>query len=334
MLSVTKPHILISGSIHQAGYDLLESADVTVERVCEPAISDFLNAIANADAVLLRSQRITNAELLLTSRLRVVSRHGVGYDKLDLGALSARGIALTTIGDANSQSVAEHTMMLMLTVARHAIKQDALVRDSRWWSRDGFVMRDLSGKTLLIVGYGRIGSRVARLAQAFQMRVMAYDPDVNNKIMTAAGVIPIDDLEAKLGTADFITLHCPAQADSKPVMNASRLAALRPGAMLINTSRGSVVDQEVMAAMLIDGRLAGAGIDVFEIEPPGAQDMLFLAPRLICSPHAASLTEDCMRATAIAAVSNILNYFDGTIDPTNVVNAEILEKNNQAPWKQ
>jgi D-3-phosphoglycerate dehydrogenase len=318
------PHILVAGRIHDAGLALLRAAPgVTLDVVDEVSPDAYLPFIEQADAILIRTQPLRAAAIARAGRLAMVSRHGVGYDSIDVAALSARGIPLAIVGDVNSRSVAEHTLMLMLALAKRALAHDAATRSGDWTMRDRFEATELAGKTLFVIGFGRIGRRVARLAQAFDMTIAAFDPVVGAGRIEEAGAAPVARIDDGLGVADFVTLHMPLSG--APLIGAEQLARMKPTAMIINTARGGLVDETALADALAAGRIAGAGLDVFAAEPPPRASRLLADGRIILSPHNAGLTGESAARMAIFAAQNILDFFAGVLDRSLVVNAGALE---------
>lgn len=315
------PHILVAGKLHPAGLDRLRQArGFTCTVVEEVSLETYLPHLPDADAVIIRTQPMTAETIALAPRLAIVSRHGVGYDSVDVKALSARGIPLCIVGDVNSRAVAEHTMMLMLAVARRAAAHDAASRHGEWNVRNRFETVELDGKTLLLVGYGRIGRRVGELARAFGMAVMAHDPFVKPEVLAKHGARPAEDLLKALGEADYVSLHMPGQA-SGAVIFAEELDAMKPSAILINAARGGLVDELALDRALREGRLFGAGLDVLKSEPPAADHPLLSNDRVLISPHTAGLTAECAARMAVASVQNVIDHFEGRLDPSLVVNA-------------
>jgi D-3-phosphoglycerate dehydrogenase len=262
---------------------------------------------------------MTAETIALARRLRIVSRHGVGYDAIDAKALKDRGIPLCIVGDVNSRAVAEHTLMLMLAVARRAARHDAAARNGNWNIRNRFETVELDGRTLLLLGFGRIGRRVAELARAFGMAVMAHDPFVKPDILAKHGVRPADDLYKALAQADYVSLHIPGQSTGA-VISAPELAAMKPTAILINAARGGLVDEIALDHALREGRLFGAGLDVLTSEPPDAAHPLLSNDRVLISPHTAGLTDECAARMAVASVQNVIDFFAGRLDPALIVN--------------
>ncbi len=316
------PHVLVAGRIHDAGIQLLKSArTVTFDLVNEISVESYAGLIGKADGLVIRTQPLTAAVIQNSPRLKIVSRHGVGYDAVDVAALNQRGIALAIVGDVNSGAVAEHALMLMLASARRSIVHDAATRQGNWQLRNNFDSAELEGKTLLIVGFGRIGRKVAKLAQAFGMKITVHDPFLGAASLSEAGVTPATDLAQVLGGADVVTLHVPLSPKGF-LIGADELARMKPSAILINTARGGLIDEMALDAALRAGKLAGAALDVFSEEPPPPDHPLLSNDRVTLSPHNASLTRECAERMALAAVQNVLDFFDGKLDPALVVNRD------------
>lgn len=318
------PHVLVAGKIHAAGADVLKAAPgVTCDFVDEVSTASYLPFIAKADAILIRTQPLPASAIAAAPKLRIVSRHGVGFDSVDVAALNARKIALCIVGDVNSRAVAEHTLALMLAAARRVAAHDQAVRAGNWNMRNAFDALELDGKRLLLVGFGRIGRRVAQLAQAFGMTVAAFDPMVPVESMAEAGVERAEDLAAALPLADYVSLHVPL-IGGKAVLGEGELARLKPSAIVVNTARGGLIDELALDAALRARALRGAGLDVLADEPPKPDHPLLANPYVTITPHNAGLTEECTARMGVAAARNILDYFAGKIDQRLVVNAGAL----------
>lgn len=314
------PHILVAGKIHEAGVEVLKNAKgVTFDIVPDVTLASYAPLAPKANAILIRTQPLPATVIAAAAQLKIVSRHGVGYDAVDVEALSARGIPLCIVGDVNSRAVAEHTLMLMLAAARRIVAHDAACRQGNWNERNRFDAHELDGKTLLVMGFGRIGRRVAQLAQAFGMQVLAYDPFVQPAQVAAAGCALAPDLHVGLSQCDFVSLHLPAA--KAPIMDVQAFSVIKQGAILVNAARGELIDETAIAAALDRGQLRHAALDVLSAEPPPASHVLLNHPKVTLSPHNAGLTEECAARMAIAAVENILAYFAGRLNPALVVNA-------------
>lgn len=319
-------HILVAGRIHRAGIETLKKASGhTFHMVEEVSLASYLPFLDEADAVLIRTQPMPADAVARAPRLKIVSRHGVGFDAVDVKALNARNIPLAIVGDVNSRAVAEHTLMLMLAAARRTVAHDQASRSGRWNVRNAFETMELDGKNLLLLGFGRIGRRVAQLAQAFGMTVSASDPFVTSEEMAELDVRHVPAVESALPHADYVSLHLPMGMTA--AIGAEELALMKPTAVVVNAARGGLVDEAALDQALRNGRLFAAGLDVLSSEPPGLGHPLLSNHRVTISPHSAGLTDECAARMAVAAAQNILDFFAGKLDLTLVVNA----KNISAP---
>ncbi|MBL8699510.1 MAG: hydroxyacid dehydrogenase [Alphaproteobacteria bacterium] len=307
-----------------AGVEKLRAAGIDVEIVADPATVDLRAKLADADAIIARTSPIPAALVAAAPRLRVVARYGVGYDNIDVPALTRRRIPLATIGDVNAVPVAEQTFALLLALARRVAAYDAAARGGRWKLRDSLTIWELAAKTIAIVGLGRIGKAVARRCLAFDMKVIAVDPAVSETAMAALGVRRVATLREALGQADIVTLHLPLSEATRNLLGAAEFAAMRPGSVLINAARGGIVDEAALAAALRSGHLAGAGVDVLAQEPPPADHPLLALDTVVISPHSAALTAECAIRMSLACAENVLGAFDGSLDRGRVVNPEVL----------
>ncbi len=316
------PHILVAGKIHDQGIALLQrSAGFTFDLVNEISVESYAPLVGKADAIVIRTQPLSAAVIADAPKLAIVSRHGVGYDAVDVAALNARKIPLTIVGDVNSRAVAEHTVMLMLAAARRVVAHDQASRNGEWKVRNRFETRELDGNALLLFGFGRIGRRVAALAQAFGMTVVAHDPYARAEDAAALGVKLTADIDVALATADFVSLHVPALPGG-PVLGARELALLKPTAIVINAARGGLIDEVALDTALRTGKIGGAALDVLVDEPPKPDHPLLGNPLVTISPHSAGLTDACAARMAISSVQNVIDHFAGTLDRRLVVNAD------------
>ncbi|WP_334174765.1 hydroxyacid dehydrogenase [Pseudoxanthobacter sp.] len=318
------PHVLVAGRLHPSGMDLLSAAKgFTHDYVEEVSEASYAPLIGRADALVIRTQPLSAPTVAQAGRLRIVSRHGVGYDAVDLAALDARRIALAIVGDVNSVAVAEHAMMLLLAAAKRAIIADRAVRSPAGWGwRDRLEAREISGKRLLIIGYGRIGRHLARMAAGFGMTIEAFDPWLLRAGWPDGPVAPATDLMAALARADAVSVNVPRA--EKPVLGRAELAVLKRGALLVNTARGGVVDEQALAEALATGQVGAAGLDVFDAEPPPAGHPLLGFPQVVLSPHIAGLNAECAERMSVMSVQNVIDFFAGQLDDALVVNRETL----------
>jgi D-3-phosphoglycerate dehydrogenase len=318
------PHLLVAGQVHEAGIQLLrQQASVTWDYIPAMTHDAYAPFIEKADGLVVRTQPVPAETIARAPLLKIVSRHGVGYDAVDIAALNARKIPLAIVGDVNSRAVAEHGMMLLLALAKKVTRYDAAVRTHQWSSRNAFDAVELYGKNLLIIGFGRIGRHAAKMAVGFGLTIMAYDPGLDPAVLRGEGVEPIQDLQEGLAQADFITLHA-AMTGSAPLINREEFLAMKPGALIINTARGGLIDEDALFEALQSGRLGGAGLDVFQHEPPTPNHPLFERQDVILSPHLASLTQDSAIKMATVSIQNALDHFNGRLNPALVVNRDAI----------
>ncbi|MCC7165105.1 MAG: phosphoglycerate dehydrogenase [Anaerolineae bacterium] len=296
--------ILVSDPIARQGIEILQSA----ARVdVHPQIgADMLQAvIPDYDALIVRSRTQVSAPLIHAgTRLRVIGRAGVGTDNIDMDAASARGVAVVNSPTSVTISVAEHTLALMLAVARFIPQADASLKQGEW-NKQKFMGTELNGKTLGIIGLGRIGTQVALRAHAFGMYVVAFDPYITRVRAMVCGARLADSLEELLGESDFVSIHTPLLPTTRGMFGRAELDKMKPNARLIFCARGGVVDERALLEALDQGRIVGAALDVFENEPPGANPILH-HPRIVVTPHLGAQTEDAQTKAAIEMAEQVV----------------------------
>jgi D-3-phosphoglycerate dehydrogenase / 2-oxoglutarate reductase len=329
-VATNRKRVLVPSAMGAGGRRLLDARD-DVEVVAFPttiSAADFHTLLRSGGEVhgaILGLTGFGEKECVLARGLEVVARIGVGYDAIDVPALTRRRVPLMLVGTANSSSVAEHALFLMLTLAKRGGELDALVRAGRWAERLTAVPVDLLGKTVLVVGFGRTGTRVAKRCLAMEMTVIVYDPYLPAETMRAAGCEPVSDLDSALPRADFVTIHCPRSAETIGMFGAVRLQRMKKTAYLVNTARGGIVDEGALHAALTAGTIAGAGIDVFDPEPPPPDHPLLQLANLVTSPHMAGVTRESIDRMAVQAAYNVLSVFDGKPIRENAVNPEVFD---------
>ncbi len=295
---------------------LRHSGDVTV--VTGNDANELLAACRGAVCLQIGTWAKITAEFMdAAGTLKVVSRTGVGVDSVDVDAATKRGILVLNTPQANAQSVAEHALSQLLALSKRIVYMDANVRAGNFQARREYKSVELQGKTLGVLGYGNIGRRMAQMAHAaLGMPVLAYDPFITKAPDYVTLCASIDEV---LTGCDALSVHLPLLPDTRNLLNAEKLALLKPAAYLICTSRGGIVDEDALAAALIGNRLAGAALDVFEPEPPKLEKPLFSAPNLIVSPHCAGLTKESVERVAMTAAEGIADYLAGK-QPAFIVN--------------
>jgi len=318
-----RPVVVLSEPIHEAGLAVLRAAaEVLVLQQSTPAI--LRRAIADADAVIVRLSPLDAEMMAGAPRLRVIGRHGAGLDNVDLAAATQRNIPVVFVPRTHGVSVAEHTIMLMLALAKHSLRLDQAVRRGEFHLRNQLTGMELDGKTLGVVGLGNMGRMVAeKCRSAFTMRVLWYDP-----LLAPGMAVPADrvaDLDVLLRDSDVVTLHVPLTAQTRRLLGARQLALMKSTAVVINTSRGEVIDEEALAEALRAGRIAGAAVDVYATEPPPADHPLLSAPHTMLTPHTAAHTEEALRRMAVSIADDVLAVLRGD-RPIHVANPEVYER--------
>ncbi|MCW3474813.1 NAD(P)-dependent oxidoreductase [Limobrevibacterium gyesilva] len=326
-------NVVFCRALHPTAMAMLEARkDINVRILTTdfrgpPLQKELAEVIGDADGVMVGLERVDADLLARAPRLRVISRFGVGFDTLDIPGCTRRGVLVGVVNGANDLSVAEHAMMLLLATARRTLEMDASVRAGTWMVQTGRRMHELSERSVLVVGYGRIGTRVAKLCSAFGMKVMVHDPAFPTPRIAADGHIPAPDLMAAVAEADVVTLHCPLYDQTRNMVNADFLGRMKPTAWLINTARGGIVDEAALADALANGTIEAAGLDVLVREPLDTASPLLTLPNVVLSPHNAAAPLECYAKMSRRAVANLLDFFDGKIDPGYTVNPEVLGRN-------
>jgi D-3-phosphoglycerate dehydrogenase len=326
-MTTNRKKLLLPDSMGRIGWDLLKDRD-DIEPVGFPNTigpEAFRALLQDASGAALGVTPFREPELAAAPRIQVLARIGVGYDAIDVPALTRRRVPLMVAGTANSVAVAEKAMYLMMALAKRGPLMNALVREGRWWDKLKNLPMEMFEKTVLIIGFGRIGTRTAKRCLGMEMRVLVYDPYVSADAIGAGGGEPATDLDAALARADFVTIHCPKTPETLAMMNAARLARMKPTAYLVNTARGGIIDEPALQAALSDGKLAGAGIDVFEREPTALDHPLLKLPNVLVAPHVAGVTRESVDRMAMTAVRNLLSVLDGKPNRENAINPEVFD---------
>ena len=305
-----KPLVVIGGAIHPDGIKQLETEARVI--VTDQATEEGMIEVAReAEGILFRIRpNCTRALMTACARLKVVGRHGVGLDTVDLKAATDLGIAVVHAPGSNSDSVAEHALMLILACAKQTLDVDRMTRTAEW-RRPPKGNMELKGKTLGIVGVGNIGRRMARLGHALGMRVIGYDKYVPDEEVRARGAEPKPDLHAVLSEADVVTCHTPHTAETHHMIDGKAVAQMKDGVIFVNTSRGQTQEEHALFEGLTRGKIRAAGIDVFEEEPVSADNPLLNLPNVVVSSHMAGVTAETGRAMAMQVTAEMLRVLRG-----------------------
>jgi D-3-phosphoglycerate dehydrogenase len=325
-MATNKRKVMLPHTMDKQGVDIVRARD-DIETVIYPAgisQADILPQLTDCAGIALSGTPFKQTEMDAAPAIQVVARIGVGYDAVDVPALTARHVPLMVAGTANSTSVAEQAFHLMIALAKKNAAMDRLVKDNKWNDRHSHLPMELSGKTVLIIGFGRIGTRSARRCAAFDMNVLIFDPYIDQASIAAAGHEAVADLDAALPRADFVSIHCPKSPPTIGLINAARLAQMKKGAFLVNTARGGIIDEPALYDALKSGHIGGAGLDVFDVEPTPVSNNLLTLDTVISSPHMAGVTVESIAAMAVATARNILGVLDGNPNKENAVNPEVF----------
>lgn len=318
-------HILIPDNLDKAGLTILSNTpDVTIQSAAKMSRDEVMAAIPNADALIIRSAtKVDGAMLDAAPKLKMVGRAGVGVDNVDLPAATERGVIVMNAPDGNTIATAELALGLMISVARFIPAAHSSLAGGQW-DRKNFTGTELRGKTLGVIGFGRVGRAIAKRAQAFDMRVIAYDPYVAADAAKALGVdlVALDDL---YGHADFITLHAMLTDENRHMINAQSIAKMKKGVKIINAARGPLINEADLAEAVKSGQVGGAGIDVYAEEPPEAGNPLIGVKGIIHTPHLGASTVEAQDEVAVQIAQQTLDALFRS-EYKNVVNPDVLKK--------
>ncbi|MFZ5631326.1 MAG: hydroxyacid dehydrogenase [Bacillota bacterium] len=308
--------VLLTESISPVGINILrEKVEVVIAP--DPSEDTVVSMIRDADALLIRSTKATARMMEAGAKLKVIGRHGIGLDNIDLPSANGLGIAVVHTPEANTNAVAEHALWAMMHCARNFNKAERDFRQGKFSSggslpglvqKMGYTTKELYGKVLGLVGMGRIARRLAGIAvNCLNMRVQSYDPMVPEEIFVSVGVKRCGKLDEVLSGADFVSLHVPYSKETHHLIGERELSLIKPTAYLINTSRGGVVDEQALYRALKEGRLAGAALDVYEEEPPKMNIPLFELDNVLLTPHMAAMTDLALETMAVDVAVGILD---------------------------
>ncbi|MBV9965131.1 MAG: hydroxyacid dehydrogenase [Alphaproteobacteria bacterium] len=323
---INRKKIMVPTTMAKSGWALIEARDDVegVEFVPTIPKAEFHQVLAEASGICLGVQPFSDPELDAAPHLEVVSRIGVGYDAVDVPALTRRKLPLMIAGTANSVSVAEAGVYLMMSLARKGAFMDRMVKEGRWRDRYAELPVDMYGKTVLIVGFGKIGTRSAKRCAAMEMNVLVYDPYMYSETIRGMGYEPVGDLDEAIARADFVNIHCPKTPETTGMFNAARLGRMKKTAFIVNTARGGIIDEKALHEALSQKRIAGAALDVFDQEPTPSDNPLLKLDNFIAAPHVAGVTREAVERMAVVTVRNMLGVIDGKPNRENVVNKEVL----------
>ncbi len=302
--------VLVTEALDPKGYEMLEQ-HFEVDRRDSTSEEELVAIVDQYDALMIKTYtRVSAAVIDKASRLKVVARAGSGLDKVDLDYAKEKGVLVRNTPDANTTSVAELVFGLMLSLSRNLVPAHNYLKGAEGWDRDRFIGFELAGKQLAIVGFGNIGKKVAKRAAAFEMAVACFDPFVDAAAMAEHGVTKVEDVNELLNSADYVTVHVPLLDSTRHLLGAKQFAAMKSTAIIVNTARGPVVDNQALVAALRDGQIAGAGLDVFEQEPPQDPELLKLDNLVMC-PHIGAATNEALQKMTTQAAQVIIDELAG-----------------------
>ncbi|MCG8546121.1 MAG: hydroxyacid dehydrogenase [Alphaproteobacteria bacterium] len=319
--------VLVVGPLPDSAMALFEARDDIEATVLADVSDDNLKALMrDASGMTLRGAAVTEDMIRNAENLKVVSRLGVGYDKVHIPSLTERGAALTVVGEANSVNVAELALYLMLELTKLGKHHDRAIRDDDWGYRLTSYMSELWEKKVLIVGFGRIGSRVAPRCRAFDMDVLVCDPYIDQKLITDAGCTPVADFRSVLSEVDYVTLHTPLTEETEAMIGADELRQMKNSAVLINCARGGLVDEPALIEALRSGEIRAAGLDVLAKEPPDPDNPILELDNVLMTPHMGGNSREAVERGGLVCVQNVIDAIDGCLNPDYVINKEVLKR--------
>ncbi len=313
--------ILIIQPIHQEGIKLLQNNSEYEFEVVENIEINFLkNKIKNCDGVSIRTAKLSGDVIEAANKLKIISRHGVGYDNIDLKVSKQKNITLAITATANAVAVAEHVMFMILNISKRGNMYDDTVKSGKFNERNKLPKTvELWNKNILIAGFGRIGQALIKRCLGFEMNVFVYDPYVSKEFIEKEGGTKVEDLSEASKDMDVISLHIPLNNQTKNIVNYELLKSMKKNCIIINAARGGIVNEVDLDRALNEDLIFGAGLDVFETEPPIENNPLLQNKKVFLSPHTAAFTEECMTRMGKETVQNIFDFFDGNLENSKKV---------------
>ena len=313
--------ILIIQPIHQEGIKLLQSNSEYEFEVVENIEINFLkNKIKDCDGVSIRTAKLSGEVIEAANNLKIISRHGVGYDNIDLNVSKKKNITLAITSTANAVAVAEHVMFMILNISKRGNMYDDIVKSGKFNERNKLPKTvELWNKNILIAGFGRIGQALIKRCLGFEMNVFVYDPYVSKEFIERQGGKKVEDLSEALKDMDAVSLHIPLNNETKNIINYELLKSMKKNCIIINAARGGIVNEIDLDRALNENLIFGAGLDVFETEPPAENNPLLKNKKVFLSPHTAAFTEECMTRMGKETIQNIFDFFDGNLENSKKV---------------
>ena len=316
-----KYKIAIIEEIHKDGIDLFENhPNYEHELITDVSEENLIKTLPKFNACTLRVTKLNEKILKHCPNLKVISRHGVGYDNVDLNFVKENNISLLITATANAIAVAEHVMTMFLSISKSIFKYDHEVRAGNFKSNSDKIQTfELLNKNILIAGFGRIGKKLISRCLAFDTKVYVYDPYVNESVIKEFGGIKVNNIEEGLKIADYVTLHMPFTEETKNLINYSILKKMKNNSIIVNTARGGIINELDLERALNEGLIYGAGLDVFSTEPVEKDNPLLKNRKVILSPHSATFTDECTSRMGIETTKNIIEFFENKLDKSKIV---------------
>ena len=316
-----KKKILIVLPIHEEGIGLLKNNNnFEFEILNESNLNELENKIINCDGLTLRTSKLPGQIISKSKNLKIISRHGVGYDNIDLEYCKSNNIKIAITATANAVAVAEHVFFMMLSLCKRKEMFDQTVRSGNFKDKNKLPSTmELWNKNILIAGFGRIGKSLIKRCLGFEMNVYVYDPYVSEDEIKSFGGTKVELMEDSLSNMDFVSLHLPLNDKTKNLININNLKKMKKNSIIINAARGGIVNEEDLNRALNENYIFGAGLDVFSVEPPNHDNPLLKNNKTILSPHTAALTEECRRRMGVEAVQNLIDFFDEKLEKSKIV---------------
>ena len=322
-MSSNKYKVLVVQGLHEQGLEMLKQrSDIEFNVLLSDDENEILEAAKDVNGITVRTAQITEKIINSSKNLQVISRHGVGYDSINLKSLNNKKIPLTIAAHSNMISVSEQAMFFLLALNKNVFYYDDFTRKGDWTNRWDVKAWDLAGKNIMVIGFGRIGSNFVKRALAFDMNVYVYDPYIDHEKIKKSGAIPIQNFKNNLSKMDAITLHCPKNEETTNLFTKKEFQTMKKNAFIINCARGGILNEDDLYEALLNEKIAGAGLDVFEIEPTPSSNPLFKLKNVILSPHIAGVTVESTVRMATETVQNVLDVFDNKVNKSVIVNLE------------
>jgi len=320
-MSSNKYKVLVVQGLHEQGLEMLKQrSDIEFNVLLSDDENEILEAAKDVNGITVRTAQITEKIINSSKNLQVISRHGVGYDSINLKSLNNKKIPLTIAAHSNMISVSEQAMFFLLALNKNVFYYDDFTRKGDWTNRWDVKAWDLAGKNIMVIGFGRIGSNFVKRALAFDMNVYVYDPYIDHEKIKKSGAIPIQNFKNNLSKMDAITLHCPKNEETTNLFTKKEFQTMKKNAFIINCARGGILNEEDLYEALLNKKIAGAGLDVFDVEPTPSSNPLFKLKNVILSPHIAGVTVESTVRMATETVQNVLDVFDNKVNKSVVVN--------------